>query len=260
MRKVTLRMNEQEKYEVIKNLVEKKGNKAIASIKLNCSLRTIKRLINKYKTKGKNGFIHGNRNLKPSITISDDIKKQIIELYNSHEYNTSNFTHFRELLLNNKNIKVSYSFVHKLLSKTGISSPKCHRITKKRKAKAEREKQKMLNLKTTENQLTEQTSEGSTTTPVITESSRIIPNSLAHPRKPRAKYFGEQIQMDASDHRWINDEKWHLHIAVDDSTSAILAAYFTPEETLIGYYHVMQQILTKYGIPYAIKTDNRIGL
>ena len=35
MRKVDLRMNEQEKYEIIKNLVEKNGNKLRAAEKLN---------------------------------------------------------------------------------------------------------------------------------------------------------------------------------------------------------------------------------
>lgn len=38
MRKVDLRMNEQEKYELIKNLVEKNGNKRKVSINLNCFL------------------------------------------------------------------------------------------------------------------------------------------------------------------------------------------------------------------------------
>ncbi|WP_342275848.1 hypothetical protein [Spiroplasma endosymbiont of Nebria brevicollis] len=90
-----------------------------------------------------------------------------------------------------------------------------------------------------------------------TKVSRIISNSLAHPRKESKKYFGEQIKMDASDHLWINGEKWHLHIGIDDSTSRIVGAYFTPEETLVGYYTILNQILTEYGIPYEIKSDNR---
>ena len=53
MRKVILRMNEQHKYEVIKNLVDNSGNKKRAAIELNCTIRTINRLIIKYKSEGK---------------------------------------------------------------------------------------------------------------------------------------------------------------------------------------------------------------
>ncbi len=53
MRKVILRMNEQNKYEVIKELVDHKGNKKHAALKLGLSVRQINRLIKKYKEKGK---------------------------------------------------------------------------------------------------------------------------------------------------------------------------------------------------------------
>ena len=56
MRKVELRMNEQEKYNVIKELVEHNGNKNRASMKLGISRRQIDRLIIKYKEKGKSAF------------------------------------------------------------------------------------------------------------------------------------------------------------------------------------------------------------
>ena len=58
MRKVELRMNEQEKYEVIKDLVDHNGNKNRASKKLGISRRQIDRLIIIYKEKGKAGFVH----------------------------------------------------------------------------------------------------------------------------------------------------------------------------------------------------------
>ena len=41
MKKVELRMNEQEKYETIKNLVNHNGSKKRASIKLGISIRQI---------------------------------------------------------------------------------------------------------------------------------------------------------------------------------------------------------------------------
>jgi hypothetical protein len=52
-------------------------------------------------------------------------------------------------------------------------------------------------------------------------------------------------------------EKSQLHIAVDDATGAIAGAYFDAQETLDGYYHVLEKILKTYGIPYMFYTDRR---
>ena len=49
MRKVELRMKEEFKYLVIKKLVETKGNKKKAAIKLDCTVKHIDRLIAGYK-------------------------------------------------------------------------------------------------------------------------------------------------------------------------------------------------------------------
>ena len=49
MRKVKLRMNELEKYNIIKNLVDNNGNKNTAATKLHISRRQVDRLIIKYK-------------------------------------------------------------------------------------------------------------------------------------------------------------------------------------------------------------------
>ena len=58
MRKVILTMDEQNKYETIKKLVETNGNKQRAALKLGCTTRTINRLIIKYRKEGKAGFMH----------------------------------------------------------------------------------------------------------------------------------------------------------------------------------------------------------
>ena len=39
--------------------------------------------------------------------------------------------------------------------------------------------------------------------------------------------------------------------------ACIVGAWFDKQETLNGYYHVLYQILTNYGIPYKFFTDNR---
>jgi hypothetical protein len=54
MRKVLLTMNELQKYNTIKKLVETNGNKHVAARKIGCSTRYLYRLINGYHEQGKN--------------------------------------------------------------------------------------------------------------------------------------------------------------------------------------------------------------
>ena len=100
-------MKEQEKYDVIKELVDHNGNKNRASKKLGLSRRQIDRLINIYKEKGKSGFVHGNRLRKPSHTLDKSISESIITLY-KNKYYDFNFSHFKEYLEKDENIIVSY--------------------------------------------------------------------------------------------------------------------------------------------------------
>ena len=111
MRKVELRMNEQEKYDIIKELVDHNGNKNRAAKKLGLSRRQIDRLIIKYKEIGKSAFVHGNRNRKPVSTLNKSISEDIILLY-KNKYQEWNFQHFKEFLKKDENIDVSYNFIY----------------------------------------------------------------------------------------------------------------------------------------------------
>ena len=100
MRKDELRMNEQEKYNVIKELVEHNGNKNRASMKLGISRRQIDRLIIKYKEKGKSTFIHGNRNRKPVSTLDKSISEDIILRYDPKNNKNLSFYDIYDIYLN----------------------------------------------------------------------------------------------------------------------------------------------------------------
>ena len=80
-----------------------------------------------------------------------------------------------------------------------------------------------------------------------------------HPLRERRKHLGELIQIDASIHNWFGDDlpKAALHGAVDDATGIITGLYFDENETLKGYYNMLNQILTNHGIPEAFYGDNR---
>ena len=243
MRKVELRMNELEKYNVIKELVDHNGNKNRAAEKLGISRRQVDRLIIKYKEKGKSGFIHGNRSKKPVNTLNKSISEDIILLYKTKYYDF-NFNHFKEFLKKDEEIDVSYKFIYKTLSKEGILSPKARKKTKRQYAKQKLLKEKKINLAMSDEQIN-----------IIVNHEVALEDS--HPRGEKPKYFGEVIEQDGSIHLWFGNTKTCLHLAIDKATSTIVGAYFDKQETLNGYYHVLHQILTNYGIPYKFLTDNR---
>ena len=243
MKEVKLRMNEQEKYEVIKELVDHKGNKNRASKELDISRRQIDRLIIKYKEGGKSAFVHGNRGHVPSKTLDKSISEDIILLYNN-KYQGWNFNHFNEFLKIEEIIDVSYNFIYKTLTKAGILSPKARKETKK-----EFKKKQLLNENKINNTMSDE------------QINHIVNHEIAledsHPRGEKTKYFGEVIEQDGSIHMWFGGVKTCLHLAIDKATSTIVGAWFDYQETLNGYYHVLYQILTNYGIPYKFFTDNR---
>ena len=155
-----------------------------------------------------------------------------------------NFCHFKEFLEKKENINVSYKFIYNTLSKEGILSPKARKKTKRNFAKQRLLQEKKINLAMSEEQINE-----------IVNHEIALEDS--HPRLEKPKYFGEVIEQDGSIHLWFGEKKSCLHLAIDKATSTIVGAWFDNQETLNGYYHVLYQILTKYGIPYKFFTDNR---
>ena len=242
VRKVELNMNEEFKYKIIKNLVDNNGNKKNAAAKLNCSVRTINRLIIKYKKFGKEGFIHGNRNRTPSIAFSPEIKSQIITKY-LNDFGDTNFRHFTEIIKDDLGISISDSTINAWLREEMIVSPKARRKTKRN--------MKIL-LKNKLNNVKSEKIKNQIKTEIV-----MLDSNEAHPTRPRCRYMGEMIQMDASSYAWIKDEIWHLHLAVDDATGTVVGAYFDSQETLNAYYNVFYQILVNYGIPAMFYTDRR---
>ena len=239
MRKVDLRMNEQYKYQIIKKLVETNGNKKKAAIKLKRSVRQINRMIAGYKEFGKEFFVHGNRGRKPVKALTEEFKTEIELLY-INKYFDCTYTAFQEYLSTRENINLSIDEVRVILRDRCIFSPRTHKSTLRNYRKKLEEEMKTANKKEKENL-----------------KNKIVLAKDAHPRQPRCQYFGEELQMDACIHQWFGNRKTALHAAIDDATGQVVGLYFDKEETLNGYYNITHQILSKYGIPYLIKTDKR---
>lgn len=232
-------MKEKTIYEIIKRLVDTNGNKKRAALKLGVTLRYINKLILKYKTEGKAGFVHKNSGRQPKATISEETKKKILKLY-QEKYYDFNWRHFTEKLNEDEGIKITYTPLRHILTSAGYISPLCNKSTKKAKKKELEAKKKLTEIDKT-----------------IIIDDHILDSESSHPRKPRAKNFGEVIQMDASGICWFNNTYSTLHLAVDDATGTVVGAFFDEQETLWGYYNVLKQILEKYGIPFSFLTDNR---
>lgn len=235
-------MNEQKKYEVIKSLADHPdtGNKDRAALILGCTKRHINRMLQGYSRNGKDFFIHGNRGKKPATTISIEIRQKVVDLYRT-KYFEANFEHYTELLKKNEGISISASSVMGVLESEYILSPKAT------KAKRRRIKQK----------LKDQKKAAKTKKELSSIQANLVSVDNAHSRRPRCAYFGELQQMDATPYEWVHGQVWHLHLAIDDASGIVTGAWFDTQETLNGYYHVFEQILNDYGIPYKFLTDKR---
>lgn len=234
-------MNEEMKYEVIKSLADHPSpNKQRAALKLGCTVHHINRMLRGYKEYGKEYFVHGNKGRKPATTIPDATKSTVVDLYRTKYYD-ANFEHFAELLAKYEGINISPSSVFNILESQYILSPKVTKAKRKRlKKELENKKKEAQNQKEAD-----------------AIQTNLVAVEDAHSRRPRAAYFSELEQMDATPYEWVPGQIWHLHLAIDDSTGCITGGWFDTQETLNGYYHVFHQILTSYGIPYKFFTDRR---
>ncbi len=151
--------------------------------------------------------------------------------------------HATELLHSHYDISISDTTLNSILRDNYILSPKAQRKTKKNMNK----KLKKLQREAKSNK----------EIIALDEKMESLDRSDAHPRRPRCAYFEELIQMDASVHNWFGDIKTHLHLAIDDATGKIVGGYFAEQETLAGYYQVLNQILTNHGIPARFLTNRR---
>jgi transposase len=76
-------------------------------------------------------------------------------------------------------------------------------------------------------------------------------------RRLRAARLGELVQLDGSPHDWLQGRGPQLTALgmQDDATGKILAAQFFLSETAEGYFHLLQSLLRRFGVPVAFYGD-----
>jgi transposase len=76
-------------------------------------------------------------------------------------------------------------------------------------------------------------------------------------RRDRYPREGMLLQLDASRHDWLEGRGPYLSLvgAVDDATGKVPSACFREQEDAFGYFTVMRQTATRFGIPMAVYAD-----
>ncbi len=78
----------------------------------------------------------------------------------------------------------------------------------------------------------------------------------SHPLRVPSPQRGVLIMIDGTPHDWFqNGRKSSLHLAIDDATGEALCGWFMSTECLEGYVHMLEILVTKYGIPENIYCD-----
>lgn len=78
-----------------------------------------------------------------------------------------------------------------------------------------------------------------------------------HPPRPRRARLGELVQIDGSPHDWFEGRgpRCTLIAFIDDATSRVLYARFTPVESSQAYLSALQTYVTTHGCPVALYSD-----
>ena len=236
-------MNEKEelKYITTRKIINNEITIKEAMYILNQSRRNVNRLINKYKTEGKDGFIHKNKGKENKNKKSDKIINDLENLY-LKEYYDYNFTAFYDEIY--EKYDISYDVMLKAFKKDDIISP----LSTKKTIRLYNENIK----KTIKDNKIENKEK------IKLYKNRIIEAEKAHIRRSSNLYaFGQEIQMDACFKLWFGGIASALHLAVDKGTKKVLFGWFEYEEITRDYFVLLYNIIINYGIPYKIKVDNR---
>ena len=144
MKEGLFNMEELKRISAIQSVIDKKRTQKEASIVLGVSERQIRKLVKRYREEGAIGLKHKNKMHKPAHAFPDELKEKIVLLKSSQDYIDTNFAHFRDLLEERENIKISYSALYSILHSNGINSKKSHRDRKTHRRRKRKESEGML--------------------------------------------------------------------------------------------------------------------
>ena len=135
---ITLSQEQLNTLTVINRFIDKSISRQQAAELLGLSTRQITRLKKGVLTSGAESLIHKNTGRKPAHSVSDETKEAVLKIYSRPELSGVNFLHFKDILLADFGISLSYSALTSILKNAGFESPKKKKIrhrTHRRKRK-----------------------------------------------------------------------------------------------------------------------------
>lgn len=125
---ITLSQKQLKTFTVINRFIDKSISRQQAAELLGLSTRQISRLKKGVLTSGAESLIHKNTGRKPAHAVSDETKEAVLMIYSRPELSGANFLHFKEILLADFGIALSYSALSSILKNAGFESPKKKKV------------------------------------------------------------------------------------------------------------------------------------
>ena len=116
----TLTRAELKKVLVVEKILDGHMTNMEGAAALGLTVRQMIRLKKRFVEEGgAQALAHRNRGKKPKHALSEEVKQQVVELYNT-KYHGSNHCHFAELLDEHESLKMSPASVRRILIDNGI--------------------------------------------------------------------------------------------------------------------------------------------
>lgn len=125
---ITLSQDQLKTFTVINRFIDKSISRQQAASLLGLSTRQITRLKKGVLTSGAESLIHKNTGRKPAHAVTDETKEAVLKIYSRPELSRANFLHFKDILLADFGIALSYSALSSILKNAGFESPKKKKI------------------------------------------------------------------------------------------------------------------------------------
>jgi transposase len=137
--KITLSQKQLKRLKVMNAYIDGTIDRRRAAELLSLSERQISRLKKGLITQGEAFLIHKNSNRKPSHAVSKEVKKKILQIHSLPEYESVNFLHFKDILADKHQIKLSYTALSSILKSAGIKSPKSKKAKRRKNRRKRRD-------------------------------------------------------------------------------------------------------------------------
>lgn len=120
---ITLSQDQLKTFKIINSFIDKSITRQQAAELLSLSPRQITRLKKGVLESGAEFLIHKNTGRKPAHAVSDEMKEKVLAIHSRPEFQGVNFLHFKDILLEDYEIALSYTSLCSILKNAGFVSP-----------------------------------------------------------------------------------------------------------------------------------------